>query len=145
MGYELSLVLRTQARNASVSIHLFWFPLISCSLGRWKTNVMVLKFCKGEKDSKLSPSGRKLPNGRDGGITSGFNGADCIEGVASSFNGPDVPIAMAQSSMDPECVKSLSGTDAVAPAMLHVVKSRKLSTERSDPRKYIYQFAALFH
>ncbi|KAH9721044.1 polycomb group protein VERNALIZATION 2 [Citrus sinensis] len=88
----------------------------------------------GERDSKLSPSGRKLPNGRDGGITSGFNGADCIEGVASSFNGPDVPIAMAQSSMDPECVKSLSGTDAVAPAMLHVVKSRKLSTERSDPR-----------
>ncbi|ESR53450.1 hypothetical protein CICLE_v10024194mg [Citrus x clementina] len=84
----------------------------------------------GERDSKLSPSGRKLPNGRDGGITSGFNGADCIEGVASSFNGPDVPIAMAQSSMDPECVKSLSGTDAVAPAMLHVVKSRKLSTER---------------
>ncbi|GAY62136.1 hypothetical protein CUMW_215430 [Citrus unshiu] len=74
----------------------------------------------GERDSKLSPSGRKLPNGRDGGITSGFNGADCIEGVASSFNGPDVPIAMAQSSMDPECVKSLSGTDAVAPAMLHV-------------------------
>ncbi|KAH9777025.1 polycomb group protein VERNALIZATION 2 [Citrus sinensis] len=99
----------------------------------------------GERDSKLSPSGRKLPNGRDGGITSGFNGADCIEGVASSFNGPDVPIAMAQSSMDPECVKSLSGTDAVAPAMLHVVKSRKLSTERSDPRNRALLSKRLFY
>lgn len=99
----------------------------------------------GEGDSKLSPSGRKLPNGRDGGITSGFNGADCIEGVASSFNGPGVPIAMAQSSMDPECVKSLSGSDAVAPAMLHVVKSRKLSTERSDTRNRALLFKRQFY
>lgn len=112
---------------------LFW---------KWKTNIVVLKcYCKGERDSKLSPCARKLPNGRDGGITTGFNGADCIEHVASSFNGPGVPIAMAQSSVDPECVKSISGSDALAPAMLHVVKSRKLSTERSDPRKYVCQFA----
>ncbi|KAJ4712667.1 polycomb group protein EMBRYONIC FLOWER 2-like [Melia azedarach] len=55
----------------------------------------------GERASKSSPSERKLPNAMDQGKTSGVN-----------------------------CVKSLSGSDAVVPAMLHVVKSRKLTTER---------------
>lgn len=81
----------------------------------------------------------------DQGKTSGVNVADCIERVASSFTGPGVPICMAQSSVDPECVKSLSGSDAVVPAMLHVVKSRKLTTERSDPKKYVFQICSVYY
>lgn len=77
-----------------------------------------------------------MPNGRVGGnYGPDYPGAiGCIERVASSPNVPGVSIAMAQSSGDPECVKSLFGSDPTVP-----VKSRKLSVERSDPRKYVHQ------
>ncbi|KAK3224981.1 hypothetical protein Dsin_004843 [Dipteronia sinensis] len=84
--------------------------------------------------SKLFPSEKRLQNGRDVTKNHGFDTAECIERVASSFNVPGVSIAMAQSSVDPECVKSVAGSDAAVPALQHVVKSRKLTTERSDPR-----------
>ncbi|KAL5748408.1 hypothetical protein ACOSQ2_025705 [Xanthoceras sorbifolium] len=87
-----------------------------------------------EKASKSFPSEKSLPNGRDITKNHGFDTAECIERVASSFNVPGVSIAMAQSSVDPECVKSLAGNDATVPALQHIVKSRKLTTERSDPR-----------
>ncbi|XP_044476998.1 polycomb group protein EMBRYONIC FLOWER 2-like isoform X2 [Mangifera indica] len=90
----------------------------------------------GDKVSKSS-NGKKLQNGRDANQISGFDVAESIERVASSFNVPGVSIAMAQSSVDHECVKSLSGSEATAPAILHVVKSRKLTTERSDPRNRV--------
>ncbi len=79
-----------------------------------------------------------MQNGRVGG---GNYGPDypsvigCIERVASSSNVPGVSIAMAQSSVDPEFVKSLSGSDPAVPA----AKARKLNVERSDPRKYVHQ------
>ncbi|XP_031257064.1 polycomb group protein EMBRYONIC FLOWER 2-like isoform X2 [Pistacia vera] len=90
----------------------------------------------GEKVSKSSNE-NKLQDGRDGDKNSGFDVAECIECVGSSFNVPGVSIAMAQSSVDPECVKSLSGSEAAVPTMLHVVKSRKITTERSDPRNRV--------
>lgn len=59
--------------------------------------------------------------------------AGCIERVASSSNVPGVSIAMAQSSVDPECVKIVSASDLSVSA-----KVKKLSVERSDPRKYVH-------
>uniref|UniRef100_A0A2N9FTJ8 Uncharacterized protein n=1 Tax=Fagus sylvatica TaxID=28930 RepID=A0A2N9FTJ8_FAGSY len=94
--------------------------------------------CKGERVSKSFPSEEDMQNGRVGG---GNYGPDypsvigCIERVASSSNVPGVSIAMAQSSVDPEFVKSLSGSDPAVPA----AKARKLNVERSDPRKYVHQ------
>lgn len=55
-----------------------------------------------------------------------------------------VPIAMPQSSIDPEYVPSVSGSDPTAPVMLPSAKSKKLSLERSDSRKYVYLNYALF-
>lgn len=89
-----------------------------------------------------------MSNGRVGGnYGPDYPGATgCIERVASSSNVPGVSIAMAQSSGDPECVKSLFGSDPTVPA-----KARKLSVERSDPRKYVHQhyfmpsIFAIFH
>ena len=88
--------------------------------------------------SKSFPSEKRLQNGRDVTKNHGFDTEECIERVASSFNVPGVSIAMAQSSVDPECVKSVAGSDAAVPALQHIVKSRKLTMERSDPRKYVH-------
>lgn len=61
-------------------------------------------------------------------------GTESLEHVGSSFNIPGVPIAVAQSSVDPECTKSSSVSD---PATMQVSKVRKLATERSDSRRYV--------
>ncbi|XP_062145815.1 polycomb group protein EMBRYONIC FLOWER 2-like isoform X1 [Alnus glutinosa] len=98
---------------------------------------------KGEKVSKSFPSEKEMLNGRVGGnYGPDYPGATgCIERVASSSNVPGVSIAMAQSSGDPECVKSLSGSDPTVPA-----KARKLSMERSDPRnRALLQKRQFFH
>lgn len=95
-----------------------------------------------EKASKSLPSEKRLPNGRDVTKNHEFDTVECIEHVASSFNIPGVSIAMAQSSVDLESGKSIAGNDVAAPAMQHIVKSRKLSTERSDPRKYVRTVSA---
>lgn len=99
--------------------------------------------CKGEKVSKSFPSEKEMSNGRVGGnYGPDYPGATgCIERVASSSNVPGVSIAMAQSSGDPECVKSLFGSDPTVPA-----KARKLSVERSDPRnRALLQKRQFFH
>uniref|UniRef100_A0A2P2KF69 Polycomb group protein EMBRYONIC FLOWER 2 n=1 Tax=Rhizophora mucronata TaxID=61149 RepID=A0A2P2KF69_RHIMU len=59
---------------------------------------------------------------------------ELIERVASSFNGAGVPIAKAQSSVDPECVKLQSGSDTSLPAVPHVAKARRLTVERSETK-----------
>jgi hypothetical protein len=93
--------------------------------------------CIGENASKSSSSEKDLLNMRDG--TENY-GSECptatelMERVASSFSIPGVSIAQAQSSVDPECVKSQSGSEPSLPAALHVAKARKLTVERSDPK-----------
>lgn len=57
------------------------------------------------------------------------------QNVPSTFNVEGVANAGAQSYTDPECVQSVSGNNLAAPAMLQFAKTRKLSVERSDPRK----------
>lgn len=86
--------------------------------------------------SKSFPCVKEMHNGRIGGnYGPDYPGAaGCIERVASSSNVPGVSIAMAQSSVDPECIKSVSGSDPAVPA-----KARRSSAERSDPRKYVHQ------
>ncbi|XP_061981804.1 polycomb group protein EMF2B-like isoform X2 [Populus nigra] len=92
---------------------------------------------EGENASKSSSSEKDLLNMRDG--TENY-GSECptatelMERVASSFSIPGVSIAQAQSSVDPECVKSQSGSEPSLPAALHVAKARKLTVERSDPK-----------
>lgn len=100
--------------------------------------------CRGEKISESLPSEKEMQNGRIGGANFGPDcpgASGCIERVASSSNVPGVSIAMAQSSGDPECVKSLSGSDPTVPA-----KARKLSIERSDPKsRGLLQKRQFFH
>ncbi|KAF7810058.1 polycomb group protein EMBRYONIC FLOWER 2-like [Senna tora] len=102
--------------------------------------------CKGDDLSKISPSQKDLQNGRHDGGKFGPHypgGTDYLEHVASSFNIPGVPIAMPQSSRDPECNKSVSRCDSALPA-----KTRKLSMDRSDSRKYsrmLLQKRQFFH
>lgn len=70
---------------------------------------------------------------------------ECIEHVASNLNETGVPIAMAQSSVDMECVQSISGSPT-PPAVLQFPKTRKLSFERSEPRnRALLQKRQFFH
>ena len=62
---------------------------------------------------------------------------ECIEHVASNLNVTGVPIAMAQSSVDMECVQSIPGSPT-PPVVLQFQKTKKLSSDRSEPRKYVY-------
>ena len=61
----------------------------------------------------------------------------CAERVLSSHNVPGVSSATVQSNADPECVQSIPAGNLAPPAMLQFAKTRKLSIERSDPRKYV--------
>lgn len=90
---------------------------------------------KVENACTLLPREKKLPIGIETTKSNGFDTAERIEDVASSFNIPGVSIAMAQSSVDPECGKLSAGNDAVAPVLHHIAKSRKLSADRSELRK----------
>lgn len=60
---------------------------------------------------------------------------ECVAPVATSCNGPGVSIAMAQSPVEPDCIKSLSANDTAVPP----VKTKKIMAERSEPRKYVLQ------
>ena len=64
---------------------------------------------------------------------------ECVEHDTSSPNVTGVSSATAHSYADQECVQSLPGSSLAPPAMLQFAKTRKLSVERSDPRKYVYQ------
>ncbi|GAV61307.1 VEFS-Box domain-containing protein [Cephalotus follicularis] len=105
--------------------------------------------CKGEKDSKSVPSDMDLQNGRHGAENYGSDNpsaTECIELVASSFSVPGVSIAMAQSHMDPECVKTLSGSDPVPSAMLQVTKTKKSTADRSDSKnRMLLQKRQFYH
>lgn len=56
---------------------------------------------------------------------------------ASSPNATGVSSATGHSYPDPDCMQSLPGSSLAPPAMLQFAKTRKLSVERSDPRKYV--------
>ena len=93
--------------------------------------------CIGENASKSSSSEKDLHNMRDGAENYGSEcptATELMERVASSFSIPGVSIAQAQSSVDPECVKSQSGSEPSLPPALHPAKARKLTVERSDPK-----------
>ncbi|CAK7356302.1 unnamed protein product [Dovyalis caffra] len=88
---------------------------------------------EGENASKSSSSEKDLHNLRHGAenYVSEFPSAtELMERVASSFSIPGVSIAQAQSSVDPECVKSQSGSEPSLPAAHHPAKARKLTVER---------------
>lgn len=70
------------------------------------------------------------------------NAVESIERVVSNLNMTGVPIAMAQSSMDMDCVQSTSESP-MAPVALQFPKTRKLSFERSEPRKCVYSSQCL--
>lgn len=59
-----------------------------------------------------------------------------VQYVTSSYYIAGVSSALLQSYADPGCVQSAPGNSLAPPAMLQFAKTRKLSVERSDPRKY---------
>ncbi|KHN42668.1 polycomb group protein EMBRYONIC FLOWER 2-like [Glycine soja] len=100
--------------------------------------------CKGENVSRTSRSEKILPSGRNDGGKFGPDHPgtmDNLEHVESSFNIPGVSIAMPQSSVDPECSKSICKSDPALPA-----KTKKLSMDRSDSRnRMLLQKRLFFH
>ncbi|KAJ4967098.1 hypothetical protein NE237_018947 [Protea cynaroides] len=72
--------------------------------------------------------------------------ADSTERVASSPNATGVSIATAQSSVGPECVQPVSGSNHAPSTFLQFAKTRKLSVERSDPKnRTLLQKRQFFH
>ncbi|KAL5159706.1 hypothetical protein HKD37_15G043981 [Glycine soja] len=101
------------------------------------SNIDILS-CKGENVSRTSRSEKILPSGRNDGGKFGPDHPgtmDNLEHVESSFNIPGVSIAMPQSSVDPECSKSICKSDPALPA-----KTKKLSMDRSDSRNKCNNF-----
>lgn len=87
----------------------------------------------GERASKSIPTEKDLQNGWHGAENYGsdYNStAECLARVATSCDGPGVSIAMAHSPLDPDFMKSLSGSDTAVPP----AKTRKIMAERSEPR-----------
>ncbi|XP_022718515.1 polycomb group protein EMBRYONIC FLOWER 2-like isoform X2 [Durio zibethinus] len=87
----------------------------------------------GERASKSIPIGKDLQNGWHGVenyVSDYTSTTECLAQVATSCDGPGVSIAMAHSPVDPDCIKSLSGSDTVVPP----AKTRKIVAERSEPR-----------
>ena len=63
----------------------------------------------------------------------------------SSHNVPGVSSATVQSNADPECVQSGPASNLAPPALLQFAKTRKLSIERSDPRRYVCHCVIFFY
>ncbi|XP_052881774.1 polycomb group protein EMBRYONIC FLOWER 2-like isoform X1 [Gossypium arboreum] len=87
----------------------------------------------GERASKSVPLEKDLQNGYNGLENYGSDYAsatECLAQVANSCDGPGVSIAMAHSPLDPDCIKTVSGTDIAAPP----AKTRKIAVDRSEPR-----------
>ena len=80
----------------------------------------------------LVPGGNILQNARIGAV-------ECTQHLPSSFNVAGVSGA-GQSYSDSERVQSVSGNNLAPPALLQFAKTRKISMERSDPRKYVLVF-----
>ncbi|TYJ41328.1 hypothetical protein E1A91_A03G013500v1 [Gossypium mustelinum] len=87
----------------------------------------------GERAYKSIPLEKDLQNGYNGLENYGSDYAsatECLAQVANSCDGPGVSIAMAHSPLDPDCIKTVSGTDIAAPP----AKTRKIAVDRSEPR-----------
>lgn len=77
-------------------------------------------------------SGRKdFPNANIGAVAG-------TEHVPCSFDDVGASGSAIQAYPDPDCVHSASGNNFSPPAMLQFAKTRKLSIERSDLRKYVW-------
>lgn len=61
--------------------------------------------------------------------------AECAQSVTPSYNVVGISGAAEQSYADPDCLQSVSGNNLAPTAMLQFAKTRKLSIERTDPRK----------
>ncbi|XP_024174259.1 polycomb group protein EMF2B isoform X2 [Rosa chinensis] len=98
----------------------------------------------GEKAPNLLPSGVDIQNGRQGQENNGPHNPrpmESIKCVTSSSSAPGITIAVAQPSLDPNCVKLQSGSDCAPPA-----KMRKLNGERSDPKnRMLLQKRQFYH
>ncbi|PON64595.1 Polycomb protein, VEFS-Box [Parasponia andersonii] len=91
--------------------------------------------CKGENITEPFPGEKAMQNGRHGRENYGPDfpsSTECIERVASSSNDLGITIAMAQTSLDLDCVKPLSGSDPPLPS-----KTKKITLERSDPKSRV--------
>lgn len=64
---------------------------------------------------------------------------DVPEGVNCISNANSV------SFTEPDSVHSVSGSNLTPPTMLQFAKTRKLSIERADPRRYVLSFINLYH
>jgi len=92
--------------------------------------------------SRTSRNEKILLSGRNDGGKLGpdhLGTMDDLEHVESSFNISGVSIAMPHSSGDPECSKPICKSDPALP-----VKSKKLSMDRSDSRKYVNKAFLIF-
>lgn len=122
---------------------VFFLPFFFCrDYWNFRHCILVLDVlsCLGENASNSSSSEKDLHNLRHGAENYGTeypSATELMERVASSFNIQDVSIAKAQPSVDSECVKSQSGNDPLLPAGIRIAKARKLTVDRSDPRKYV--------
>jgi len=106
------------------------------------SKVVDILCCKGENVSRTSRNEKILPIGRNNGGKFGPDHPstmDDLEHVDSSFNISGVSIAMPQSSGDPECSKSICKSDPALPT-----KSKKLSMDRTDTKKYVNRTFLLF-
>ncbi|OIT07064.1 hypothetical protein A4A49_54063 [Nicotiana attenuata] len=65
--------------------------------------------------------------------------AEAVECDPSSPNGTGISSAIGHLYPDPDSVQSVPGSTLASPALLQFAKSRKLSVECSDPRKYVRQ------
>nr|KJB07893.1 hypothetical protein B456_001G051500 [Gossypium raimondii] len=93
-------------------------------------------------ESNLPAGGCELLDKAHGGniIQNGIMGAlECAEHLPSSSNVAGVSGTAGQSYSDSEHVQSVSGNNLGPPA-LQFAKTRKISMERSDPRKYVLNF-----
>lgn len=72
---------------------------------------------------------------------------DCMEYNTSSANATGCSSACASAHLypDPECIQSVSISNTSPPSMLQFAKTRKLSLESSDLRKYVKLFLYLFY
>lgn len=138
--------LKNQVQNAN---HVFLHFLESGSPNFFsEAHKGFLEKDDGEKSSMSLPCQKDLQNARPVAESYAIgkpSAVECIEHVASNLNETGVPIAMAQSSVDMECVQSISGSPT-PPAVLQFPKTRKLSFERSEPRnRTLLQKRQFFH
>ncbi|KAJ4837502.1 hypothetical protein Tsubulata_009942 [Turnera subulata] len=90
-------------------------------------------------EANLHVRGCELFDKADGGKdfpNSSVCAADCTERIPSGFDILGASASSSQAYPDAECVQSVSGNNLAPPAMLQFAKTRKLSIERSDMRKY---------